>query len=79
MFVFGVHLSGKWRLVFTHQINKADGKLIQDSLDKLVVLFQSWSGPETISPFGFLVSRFSVENRGKGMKCGDGLHNVDEE
>lgn len=56
-----------------------DGKLINVSLDKLVVLFQSWSGPETTFPSGFLVSRFSVQNHGKDMKCGEGLHNVDEE
>lgn len=44
-----------------------------------MVLFQPWSGPETTLPFGFSVSRFSVENHGKDMKCSGGLHKVDEE
>jgi len=59
-----------------------DRKLIQVSLDNILVLFQPWSVPETTLPFRpsfFLVRRFFVENRGKDMKCSGVLWKADEE
>lgn len=82
MFVLRVHLSGKWRFVFIHQINEVDWKLIEVSPDNTLILLQPWCGPETTLSFrasGFWVSRFAVENHGKDMKCSGGFGKVDEE